>query len=285
MKNLKNAKKTYENIEIPEKLKECTKNIIKKNKPQKNFKYIYTSVASLILAFIIGINISETFATNLSKVPIIGEIVSIISIHGKKIDDDKTIITNTPVISSKNEYVENVTNKVNKEIQDIVNEYTKNAEQHIKEYKEAFIATGGTEEEFNAKNIKVDVKYDVKSESKNHLSLVLNANESWANAYNMTYFYNIDLNTGNNITLKDILGNNYIEIANKSIKNQIEERMKLDENAMFFGYGDNEIEGFATITDETKFYINENNNPVIVFNKYEIAPGAMGRIEFEIDAN
>ncbi len=282
MKNLKNAKKTYENIEIPEELKKFTKDMIKENKPKNNFKYFYASVASLALFFIVGINISETFATSFSKIPVIGEIVSVISIHGKKIDEDKTITTDKPVISSENKDVDAITNKVNEEIDAIVNEYTKNAEQHIKEYKEAFIATGGTEEEFNAKDIKVDVSYDVKSESKNHLSLVLNANESWANAYNISYFYNIDLNTGKDITLQDILGDDYINIANASIKSQIEERLKTDENAMFFGYGDNEIEGFATIIDDTKFYINENDNPVIYFDKYEIAPGSMGAIEFEI---
>jgi len=32
----------------------------------------------------------------------------------------------------------------------------------------------------------------------------------------------------------------------------------------------------------TYLYINENGNPVIVFEKYEIAPGAAGAVEFEI---
>lgn len=40
--------------------------------------------------------------------------------------------------------------------------------------------------------------------------------------------------------------------------------------------------GFTGISENTKFYINENNRPVIVFEKYEIAPGAAGEITFEI---
>ena len=36
------------------------------------------------------------------------------------------------------------------------------------------------------------------------------------------------------------------------------------------------------VTEDTKFYINEAGNPVVVFEKYEIAPGAAGRPEFEI---
>ena len=49
------------------------------------------------------------------------------------------------------------------------------------------------------------------------------------NAHNVSYFYNIDLNTGNNISLKDILGDDYINIANNSIKSQIEEQIAKDE--------------------------------------------------------
>lgn len=39
---------------------------------------------------------------------------------------------------------------------------------------------------------------------------------------------------------------------------------------------------FLGISEDAKFYINENNRPVIVFEKYEIAPGSSGEIEFEI---
>ena len=51
--------------------------------------------------------------------------------------------------------------------------------------------------------------------------MILNANENWVNAHNVSYFYNINLNTGENISLKDILGEDYINIANESIKSQI----------------------------------------------------------------
>ena len=284
MKKIEDAKNKYNNIEIPKELNNMTNALIKLNKPKNNFRYFYTTAAGFVLFILIGVNVSETFATSFSKIPIIGKIVSVVSIYGKKIDNDKVVNTEVPKISSEDENVKDTADKLNKQIQDIVDNYTKEAEQHIAEYKEAFIATGGTEEEFQQKNIVVDVSYDVKSESKDHLSLVLSANENWVNAYNVSYFYNINLNTGENITLKDLLGDDYINIVNESIKNQIEERMAKDENVMFFGYGNDSsnIGGFETITDETNFYISENGNPVIVFAKYEIAPGAMGQIEFEI---
>ena len=42
------------------------------------------------------------------------------------------------------------------------------------------------------------------------------------------------------------------------------------------------IEGFTTVDENTKFYLNEKGNPVVVFAPYEIAPGAFGAQEFEI---
>ena len=36
------------------------------------------------------------------------------------------------------------------------------------------------------------------------------------------------------------------------------------------------------ITEETSFYVNENGMRVIVFDEYEVAPGYMGIVEFEI---
>ena len=164
-------------------------------------------------------------------------------------------------------------------IQEKVDEYVKMAEENIAEYKEAFLATGGTEEEFTEKDIKVDVSYDVKSETGDIVSFVLTANENWSSAYNVNYYYNINLNDGKVITLKDLLGEEYIQLANEQILAQMEERMAADENISYFG---EDMDGFQTISDTTNFYINEAGNPVVVFAKYEIAPGFMGVQEFEI---
>ena len=74
-----------------------------------------------------------------------------------------------------------------------------------------------------------------------------------------------------------MLGDDYMEMADQSIREQIAERQRAGE--VFFTA---EEGGFAGISEEVKFYINGNNRPVIVFEKYEIAPGSSGEIEFEI---
>ena len=84
MKKIEDAKNKYNNIEIPKELNYMTNALIKLNKPKNNFRYFYTTAAGFVLFILIGVNVSETFATSFSKIPIIGKIVSVVSIYGKK---------------------------------------------------------------------------------------------------------------------------------------------------------------------------------------------------------
>ena len=77
-----------------------------------------------------------------------------------------------------------------------------------------------------------------------------------------------------------MLGSDYVELANKSIREQIAKRQNAGETFFTAEEG-----GFTGISEDVRFYINENNRPVIVFEKYEIAPGASGKIEFEVGGN
>ncbi len=69
-----------------------------------------------------------------------------------------------------------------------------------------------------------------------------------------------------------------MDFVNEQIRQQIKERQ---------GHGNEEFftqeeGGFETISVEQNFYINNTGNVVIVFEKYQIAPGFMGNVEFEI---
>lgn len=243
-------------------------------------KRVAATAACLVICFVAALNVSEPFAAAVAKVPVVGGIVQVVTWRSYvQEDEDKTIQMEVPQIEGEED--SGVVADVNAEIQKIVDDYKAQAEQQIAEYKEAFIATGGTEEEFAQKDIKVDVQYDVKYQSDTRLSLELTANENWCNAYNVQYFYNIDLKDDKALTLEDILGEDYVSIANASIREQMQQRMAEDENLVYWD-GSDGIEGFTTVDENTKFYLNEKGNPVVVFAAYEIAPGAFGAQEFKI---
>ena len=77
-----------------------------------------------------------------------------------------------------------------------------------------------------------------------------------------------------------MLGEDHVELVNDSIRKQIAERKSAGESFFTVEEG-----GFTGISEDVKFYINGNDRPVIVFEKYEIAPGSSGEIEFEIGDN
>jgi len=79
----------------------------------------------------------------------------------------------------------------------------------------------------------------------------------------------------------------YIETISENIKEQMREQMKADENNIYWvsgaGLEDEDLtELFETITKEQNFYINNEGKLVISFDKYEVAPGYMGVVEFVI---
>ena len=286
MKEVKDTKKYYDAIQIPEELSNQVEKIInqakeKEKDTKKTFRfrayhYALTGVAASFLIFFISLNTSKAFASSLEDVPVVGNIVKVLTIRTYQEEDiDKTLVVNVPAIDSEAE----VAKKVNEIISEEVAKYTKEAQERVEEYKAAFLETGGTEEEFAAHDIDINVDYEIKYQDNDMVSFVLTGSESWANAYHFENYYNIDIQNNEVITLKDLLGNQYIEIANENIRKQMEERIKTDPNSSYF---DESMDGFTSINENTRFYINEAKNPVIVFDKYEIAPGSMGIQEFEI---
>lgn len=177
---------------------------------------------------------------------------------------------------------------VNAEILRIVETYEADVRQRFEEYKEAFFATGGTEEEWDGRTCDVNVEYTVTYQENSRLSLILTTTESWVAAYAQSYYYNLDLQTGETLTLRDLLGENWMELCNERIVAEIERRIAEEEDAVYWGYGpeaDDDLmaaEGFRSVSEQTNFYINESGNVVVCFDKYEIAPGYMGMQEFEI---
>jgi len=102
----------------------------------------------------------------------------------------------------------------------------------------------------------------------------------------VTKYDNIDKVQEVLITLPGLFKNDdYIDVISENIKEQMLEQVRLDESLHYWVEGIEESDFFGLfekIASEQKFYINENYKLVIVFDKYEVAPGYMGVVEFEI---
>ncbi len=288
MTQISDAKKRYDEIPIPEELSGVVRSAIdystvrkkkiRKRQKSRMGKKVLAAAAAVAVMFTLGLNTSTAFAESMGELPVIGPVARVLTFRSyEKTTEDLSISVDIPSVEMIGED-SGLADDLNEEIYARCEEYAQEAVQRAEEYKEAFMATGGTEEEWAAHNIEIKVWYEIKSQTEHYLSFAVMGTENWVSAYNETRYYNVDLSTGKTVTLQDLLGDDYIRIADESIRKQIQERSSAGE-AVFFT---EEEGGFTGITEDTKFYINEAGNPVIVFDQYEIAPGSEGMPEFEI---
>lgn len=110
------------------------------------------------------------------------------------------------------------------------------------------------------------------------ISFSINATQIMADSYLQKKFYTVDLKTGEVYNIEHFLGSDYQNIIKKSVQQQIAENKEKYPNLMYFDEAVNNLK----ITNEQPFYINKDNQVVVVFNQFEIAPGYMSLPEFII---
>lgn len=299
------AKKKYEEIKIPKELNSILKDTIQKyddtsdeNKNEeiefskysikKKFQYknIISAAAALAVVFVGIVNSSSTIAYAMYQVPIVGELAKMVTFREYHYESDNLQI-DASIPKIENTGNTELETKINDEIQKRIDEVIAAGEKAAKEYNKILLEKGAKEEELY-KGI-VTAEYEVKFSNEAMLSFVVHTDQldpGMAHSDVGSIYYNIDLKTGKELKISDVLGKEYKKIANKSISEQIKERMASDENQIFFGVNEEDkelgVEGFTGIDENRTFYINEKGNVVVTFDKYEIAPGYMGMPEFEI---
>lgn len=284
MSVFKKAKETYNSIKIPQELDYIVNKAINENKIHKKrniqiyFKSATATLATTFALFVILLNTNESFAKAMEDVPILGSIAEVFTVREYKEDDEiKLIDAKIPAI--RNTGNSDLENRINYEISMKINQVLEEAEKRAEEYKEAVLATGGTMEDYIPTKINID--YEITYQSEDLISFVITKSESSASTYQEQYFYSIDIENGRELNLKDVLGSNYKGIVDKEVNKQIKERKENDyENNLYF---DKDKGGFSGIKNEYhNFYINQDKKVVIVFQKYDIAPGYMGIQNFII---
>ena len=127
----------------------------------------------------------------------------------------------------------------------------------------------------------VGVNYDIKSDTEKYLSIEVTKEEIQASSYITKNHYTIDKDKQIVLTLPTLFKNdNYVNVISENIKKQMKVQMKGDSNKSYFL--DKEEDAFDKIERDQDFYINKDGKLVISFDKYEVAPGYMGAVEFVI---
>ena len=246
-----------EDIKAPDKyLKsvERTLNDLKNNEEKikpiwSNIRKFNYAIAMAMLMFVLLTNVSPKFAYAMQELPIIGDIVKVITIRNYfDKDGNSEIEMEIPNIkndnNSQSQTNENVNEDVNQLTQKILDKFyaEKNSENHLS----------------------IKVKSDVIENNKYWFTLKLTISEVAASSDLKYKYYNIDKRT-------------------EEIKKQMVSRMEKDKDVVYWIDEENEEWSFSMIEDNQNFYFSNKGNIVIVFDKYEVGPGATGAPEFEIN--
>ena len=294
MSRLEDAKKKYDKTEIPKELSKRVQAAVEQSGARKREREKVVRIrrrkvlvgkcagvaAGLAIVFTTALNTNTAFADMAARLPVVGGVARLLTFRSYEKDEgDWKISVKIPSVEMIAADTNGLDDSLNQEIHELCIRYGEEAQQRAMEYKKAFMETGGTEEEWAAHNIEINVWYEIKSQTEDYLSFAVMGTESWTSAYSEARYYSIDLKNGKLATLQTLLGDEYVRKVDESIQTAMRERQET-EGIEFWAQDEG---GFSGIDENTKFYVNEKGNPVIVFDKYEIAPGAYGAMEFEVE--
>ncbi len=287
MENLKNTlhieylKEEYLSTPIPKELKSKVKNSIQKGKKDSMKKQIVkctkiggATLAAAMLSITILANTNPTISYAMEGIPILGSIIKVVTFrtYTDKTKDFEANIDIPKIEIDGSNAIQQAVSEVNKSVEDYTNEL-------IAQYESDMTASNGEG------NYAMDTSYKVINDSDTIFTLRIDTTVAMGGSNSFSKFYHINKETGVVFELKDVFKNDsdYIQLISDNIKEQMVQQMENDENLTYF-YNNEETEewNFKEIKPDQNFYFNDNGELVIVFDKYEVAPGYLGEVEFTI---
>lgn len=282
MNEFKHAKELYDNTAIPPQLSGRVLTGIRDGKAhyqsRRNRRIRrWTAIAACFCVMLAGLNLSPVLAKAAANVPVLGGLFRVLTFANyDKTEDSIDYSISVPEVEAESMLAE----KVNTAIQEKVDRHLAKAQRDWDEYREAFFATGGTEDEWGSREMDVIIHYEIMSQTEERVSFIMYFAEGWVTSQEERYYYNLDFARNRELVLGDFLGEDWVSVCNASIQRQIDESKSTDGSTLFFAPDEG---GFTTVDESTDFYVREDGKVVVCFHKYSIAAGAAGNVEFVIE--
>ncbi|MCQ4727018.1 DUF3298 domain-containing protein [Anaerotignum faecicola] len=271
--DLNKLKTEYENIKADDRLKERIEETMRKENSKRKMLRGIVGTAACVTVLTVSLNVSPTFAYAMSNIPVVDSIVKVLTLNKYEVDEGNY---NATVVTPKLEGL------VDKELEEKLNaEFKENAEEVIAAFEKSIKELT---EDFGEGNFHegIEYNYNVKTDNENMLALDVYLYGASGSSWIEHTYYNIDKKTGELLTFEGLFKDDvdYITPISEYIKGEME-RLNKEEGGMYFlPENENNFEGFEKIEKDQKFYINDDGNIVICFDKYEVAAGAQGSPEF-----
>lgn len=213
-------------------------------------------------------NVSVAYAQELEQIPVIGDIVRVVTIRNYFYSDDKhEMDIEVPQIEGDNDAAEKINQDIARLTETLVSEFYKEVE---------LIGDEG--------HGSIYLDYETVTNTDTWFTLKIRVHSAVGSSNTYYKFYHIYKKTNEIVKLGDLAkDNSFYDVLVKEIKRQMKEQMETDSGIVY--WLDDSIIGkdYVSLTEDHNFYWNDNGDLVVIFDKYEVGPGSMGTPEFVID--
>ncbi|MBM7667016.1 hypothetical protein JOC25_003543 [Solibacillus kalamii] len=270
---LKKLHTQYKDIPIPQELEMMIEKNLQRPpmKRKRRLPLFLTSVAAAAILFTVGLNTNPAMAKNLADVPVIGQVVKVLTFtEYEMVKDEYTADIQVPQISGSSADIEALNEKYAQEGKILYEQFKTDIE------------------EMEAGNMAVNSGYVIETDTDEILSVGRYVEVIVASSSSVMQYTTIDKQAETVITLPSLFKDDrYVEIISRYLEDEMRRKMietKGDEMYWVGGteWHDESFGVFEGISPEQNFYITEAGKLVISFDEYEAAPGFMGLVTFEI---
>lgn len=274
MNKLHKLKKEYDDTEIPPELEHIVITSIRQAKAsQKKHlflkKWAVGAVAAATL-FVGSINMSPSFAEAMAHVPVLGSIVEVFTVQQLTVDDE-TYQANlqTPAVSGLDD----------ERLQSLLNEkYIQENEALFQQFQQDVEMM----KQAGDGHLGMDSGYEILTDTAQLLSIARYEVNTVASSSTTMKYDTIDKQNSFLITLPSLFKDDrYVDVISTYIANEMTEQMTSAGTNLYFLSEDGKVD-FEKINSNQDFYITRHHKLVISFDKYEVGPGFMGIVTFEI---
>lgn len=224
------------------------------------------AVCVMILFLVVLPNFNSTYAQVLENIPVIGDFVKVVTIRNYFYSDKKHEMNiEVPKIENEN----NIADSINKEVDELTKILADKFQEELESLGEGYHS--------------IYSDYEIVTNTEEWFTLKIYVLEIAGSSNTYYKYYHIDKNNNKIVNLSDLSEDeNFYAVLEEEIKRQLHERMRLDPNEVYWVDEDTE-QDCVQLDESHNFYWKENGDIVIVFDKYEIAPGFMGTPEVVIE--
>ena len=266
-----------ENLSVPDSIKERIEQCVSAlpAKESKNIKFRMLPKAIAIAACFVFVclvvlpNCSAVYAQALEKIPVIGSFVKVVTIRNYFYSDDyHQMDIDFPRIEGSEG---SVADYINKDVDELTKLLADRFHEDLKEIG-------------NEGHSGIYVDYEVVTNTEKWFTLKIRVHEAAGSSNTYYRFYHIDKVNGRIAELKDLFAaDDFAAVLADNLRKQMKEIMAKDSNKIYWVENAAIGQDFVTLDDKHNFYWDKDGNLVIVFDKYEVAPGSMGTPEFVIN--